>query len=217
MKNIKKVSVLLITIMISILLTSCEITLPKIQKNYTPEESMQVYVDLSAMRENSYMADFIGSEEEKRVLFVSEKIKLKNKVIEEINEKEIQLTDNQIERIYEAALKAVDKINFQIEKVSEENDKAEVKVICNYLDFTNMVDKLKQYVQEESKGAVLRDEDDIIDLTVNALVRCYEECNVSSDTHEAIFKMHREGPKWVLDDEEAFDTEMGKICIIIGL
>lgn len=199
----------------STLLTSCDLK-SIVKRSYTPEESMKVYVDATVMRENADTVDFIGSEEEKESLYIKGKIKIKNIIIDELKNQGVNVSDNQIEKIYKAILKAINKINFRIEKVSEQQNSAEVKVIYNPLDFSNVESAIEQYAQEESKGAVLRDEDDVKDIAINALIRYYEEVNVSSDICESTFKMHKEGKKWVLDDEEAFKKEIEERCISDG-
>ena len=213
MKNIKKISALLSIIMVSVLLTSCEITLPEIKKNFTPEESMKIYVDASCMKENSDTVDFIGSEEEKNVLYVSSKIEIKNMIIDELSKEGVSASDKQVEKIYEAVLRAINKIDFEIEKISEENDVAQVKVTCNYLDLSNMKNNMNQYLEEESKGAILQDEDDIVDLTINVLIRGYDESKLSEKTYEGIFEMHKEGRIWTIDDEDKFHNDMMNLCI----
>ncbi|CDM67401.1 Hypothetical protein CM240_0231 [Clostridium bornimense] len=213
MKNIKKISALLSIIMVSVLLTSCKITLPKIKKNYTPEESMKVYIDASCLKENSDTVDFIGSEEEKNALYVSGKIKVKNKIIDELSKEGVSASDKQVEKIYEAVLRAVNKIDFKIEKVSEENDVAQVKITCNYLDLSNIQNNVNQYVEEERKGAILQDEDDVIDLAINALIRGYDDSQLSDKTYEEIFEMHREGRRWAINDEDKFYNDIMNLCI----
>ena len=135
-------------------------------------------------------------------------------LLDQATQSEMNISDNQIDKIYEAALRAIDKVEFKIEKVSEDDDKAQVKISYNYLELTNMESDLYKYMEEEVKNSTIQNKDDAVDLAVDGLIKIYEEAKISDKVYEETYEMHREGRVWIINDEDKFEKSMVNIVLV---
>ena len=46
------------------------------------------------------------------------------------------------------------------------------------------------------------------------MISIYDDCEPSVDTHEEVFKMHKEKNLWVIEDVEEFNRKIGDMSIV---
>lgn len=119
----------------------------------------------------------------------------------------VEATDEQLEKIYEAQMKAIDKVTIEAEVISQEEDSADVKISMNYIDVQSIdeaaaEDAFKDIKDGENNSEKLKKES--LDKYVNNLVKGLEKAKPSTEKNEAIFTFKKGALSWMPEDMELF-------------
>lgn len=186
----KIVSTILVLVAMTMLLAGCGRELVK------GDVSGKAYYDLVIHGDSTEMTSIGLSEEESKTILDKRKTELVAATKSTFTKSSLKVSDADINRIVEAELNVLKKLNGTAEVVSEDGDTQTVKISTNYVDIDEIANRASTETVTEVTNLQLTSESEIeakvIEVYINKLVEYLNQAQVSTDSHETSFTFNKE-------------------------
>lgn len=186
----KIVSTILVLVAMMMLLAGCGRELVK------GDVSGKAYYDLVIHGDSTEMTSIGLSEEESKTILDKRKTELVAATKSTFTKSSLKVSDADINRIVEAELNVLKKLNGTAEVVSEDGDTQTVKISTNYVDIDEIANRASTETVTEVTNLQLTSESEIeakvIEVYINKLVEYLNQAQVSTDSHETSFTFNKE-------------------------
>lgn len=186
----KIVSTILVLVAMTMLLAGCGRELVK------GDVSGKAYYDLVIHGDSTEMTSIGLSEEESKTILDKRKTELVAATKSTFTKSSLKVSDADINRIVEAELNVLKKLNGTAEVVSEDGDTQTVKISTNYVDIDEIANRASTETVTEVTNLQLTSQSEIeakvIEVYINKLVEYLNQAQVSTDSHETSFTFNKE-------------------------
>ena len=186
----KIVSTILVLVAMTMLLAGCGRELVK------GNVSGKAYYDLVIHGDSTEMTSIGLSEEESKTILDKRKTELVAATKSTFTKSSLKVSDADIDRIVEAELNVLKKLNGTAEVVSEDGDTQTVKISTNYVDIDEIANRASTETVTEVTNLQLTSESEIeakvIEVYINKLVEYLNQAQISTDSHETSFTFNKE-------------------------
>ncbi|PRR84059.1 DUF5105 domain-containing protein [Clostridium vincentii] len=136
----------------------------------------------------------------------------------------LQISDEQLDSIYNAEMEALKKLTVTTEIVSAEKDNATIKLTTTYIDLLTIDTKAAEEAANEANAMSLTDQTElnnkIVELYVNNLIEGFKAAQPSIETKEATFECQKQvyivdgknKDVWFPVDMETFGGNIAKMA-----
>lgn len=215
MKKITKIlSIFIISILSLSIMSGCG------EKVETPESIAQGFFDMIVYNDTTKIQSIGISDDEISPLKDLMKKLTRDSIKNDFNMAGITIEDEDLDKIVEAELKAMNKIKATISNESSDKKTAVIKINTNYLKLTEVDEKAADKAMEEIQSMETTDEDELkkafVDKYISELVENLNAIEPSDDTVEKSFaftmKKVNVGGKtkdmWIPDDPTTFGKDI---------
>ena len=186
----KIVSTILVLVAMTMLLAGCGRELVK------GDVSGKAYYDLVIHGDSTEMTNIGLSEEESKTILDKRKTELVAATKSNFTKSSLTVSDADINRIVEAELSLLGKLNGTAEVVSEDGDTQTVKISTNYVDIAEIDNRAAMEVATELESFQFTSESQIqakaVEIYINKLVTYLNQAQISTDSHEISFTFKKE-------------------------
>lgn len=215
MKKIKKLAVVFLAgiLTASVTLVGCGDKKPSV------DETARAIYNLYVLSDPTEIKRLGVSEEEVTKVADEQKSASKNATKMNINKAGLQISEDQLNQIYDAQMEALKKLTVMTEVVEETEDTAKVKIITNFADFMTADKKAGKDAAAKIKESQITDKTKVVEIYVNNMINNLKAIEPSSEKKEDIFELKLQKIKtdgkikdiWMPTNMTDFGTRLGKM------
>lgn len=192
MKKSKKLIAALMTSVLgaTLFLTGCG------ESSETADVTAKAFYNLYILGDSTEIEKIALTKDESTQILDRLKSTREDAIQEVITSKGFQITTDQLDDIYDAGMEALKKLTVTTEIVSEDKDKATVKLTTTYLDMVAIDAKSAEEAENEVNEMGLTDQTEwnnkYIEIYANKLVEEFKIVEPSTETKEATFECQKQ-------------------------
>jgi hypothetical protein len=208
MKNIKKISLLLTSILLlSLIITDCS-------KEVTAQECAQVFWDMNVKRDISNISKINLKEEDGKNDLNNDMRVAKEELKDIFTDAGMKFTDKQVEDVCNALLESYGKVTVKVEEVSNDGKSAKIKYTTTYFDLATLDEKASNDAYKVIDVLGITDETEILnkysELYIQNLINEFKNVTINKNNKEKVYTFLKEGTVWVPEDRKNFGTSIGQ-------
>lgn len=187
------------------------------QAKLTADESAKILFDFEVKSDKSNIikfgwSDYSYSDKTKQMEKEAFNLGLKSS----ISSSGLQVSDQQIDSIYDALQNALKKLNETTSIVSKDDNSAQVKIKTTYIDLKGIISKAQQQAIDDVKSSGATSEADLKNKLLDAYIKEIDNdlnnAAPSSDTREDTYKFIKKENHWVPENSNEFSKGLSNLA-----